>query len=182
MRPLTAKFSASVARRDQVVKKTCVGALPRTAAATASASRRSAASGVIRSSRPSGRRHRPATSQPSASRRCARFPPLMPVTPTTSARPLIGAPISRSSSPRGRPTCGFAPRRPRTTQMARTVSVPSLLSRWGVDDGKVIESPGPRTNSSKPTTTRSVPLSTCPNSWPLWRTSASSGPDAPPGS
>ena len=34
------------------------------------------------------------------------------------------------------------PRRPRTTQIARTVSVPSLLSRWGVDDGKVIESPG----------------------------------------
>ena len=28
MRPLTSKFSASVARRDQVVKKTCVGALP----------------------------------------------------------------------------------------------------------------------------------------------------------
>ena len=54
MRPLTSQFSASVARRDQVVKKTCVGAVPRTAAATASASSRSAASGVIRSSRPSG--------------------------------------------------------------------------------------------------------------------------------
>ena len=26
MRPLTSQFSASVARRDQVVKKTCVGA------------------------------------------------------------------------------------------------------------------------------------------------------------
>ena len=44
MRPLTSQFSASVARRDQVVKKTCVGAVPRTAAATASASSRSAAS------------------------------------------------------------------------------------------------------------------------------------------
>ena len=42
MRPLTSQFSASVARRDQVVKKTCVGAVPRTAAATASASSRSA--------------------------------------------------------------------------------------------------------------------------------------------
>ena len=72
-------------------------------------------------------------------------------------------------------------RRPRTTQMARTVSLPSLLSRWGVDDGKVIESPGPRANSSNPTTTRSVPLRTYPNSWPLWRASAASGLDAPPG-
>ena len=32
MRPLTSQFSASVARRDHVVKKTCVGAVPRTAA------------------------------------------------------------------------------------------------------------------------------------------------------
>src|SRR5262249_52781861 len=74
------------------------------------------------------------------------------------------------------------PRRPRTTQIARTVSVPSLLSRCGVEDGKVIESPGSRTNSSKPTTTRSVPLRTKPNSWPLWRTNAPSGLEAPPGS
>ena len=43
MRPLTSQFSASVARRDHVVKKTCVGAVPRTAAETASASSRSAA-------------------------------------------------------------------------------------------------------------------------------------------
>ena len=157
-------FSASVARRCQVVKKTCVGAVPRTAAATEPASSRSAVSGVIRSSTPSGRRHRPATSQPSARRRCARLPPLMPVTPTTSARLLIGSAVRRrsSSSPEDASTCGFAPRRPRTTQMARAVSVPSLLSRWGVDEGKVIESPGPRTNSSKPTTTRSDPLSTKP--------------------
>ena len=76
---------------------------------------------------------------------------------------------------------GCAPRRPRTTQTARTVSLPSLLSRWGVGDGKVIESPGPRLNSSNPTATRSVPLRMYPNSWPLWRPSAWSGPDEPPG-
>jgi len=76
MRPLTSQFSASVARRDQVVKNMCVGAEPRTAAATASASSRSATNGVIRSSRPSGWRHMPATCQPSARRRPARFPPL----------------------------------------------------------------------------------------------------------
>ena len=70
---------------------------------------------------------------------------------------------------------GCAPRRPRTTQIARTVSLPSLLSRWGVGDGNVIESPGSRTNSSNPTTTRSVPLRTYPNSWPLWRPSVLSG-------
>ncbi len=35
MRPLTSQFSASVGRRDHVVKKTCVGAAPRTTAATA---------------------------------------------------------------------------------------------------------------------------------------------------
>jgi hypothetical protein len=37
-------------------------------------------------------------------------------------------------------------------------------------------------NSSNPTTIRSVPLRTNPNSWPLWRTNESSGLDAPPGS
>ena len=74
MRPLTSQFSASVARRDHVVKKTCVGAMPRTAAATASASSRSATSGVMRSSRPSGRRHRPVTSQPSARSRRGKVP------------------------------------------------------------------------------------------------------------
>src|SRR5690242_20079790 len=56
------------------------------AARTASTSSRSAASGVTRSFELSGRRARPATSHPSASRRCATFPPLMPVTPATSAR------------------------------------------------------------------------------------------------
>src|SRR6185503_9277444 len=50
-----------------------------------------------------------------------------------------------------------APRRPRTTQIARTVSGPSLMRRCGVDDGNVIESPARSTYSSKPTTTRSVP-------------------------
>ena len=59
MRPLTSQFSASVARRDQVVKKTCVGPVPRTAAATDSASSRSARSGSIRSSSPLGSRLRP---------------------------------------------------------------------------------------------------------------------------
>ena len=96
MRPLTSQFSFSVARRDQVVKKMCVGAVPRTAAETASASSRSATSGVIRSSRLSGWRQSPATRQPSDRRRRARFPPLMPVTPTMSARPLT------SFHPRGR--------------------------------------------------------------------------------
>src|SRR4051812_33114756 len=72
------------------------------------------------------------------------------------------------------------PRRPRTTQIARTASGPSLIRRCGVDDGNVIESPDSSTYSSKPTTMRSVPLRMCPNSWPLWRTSSSSL-DAPPG-
>ncbi len=88
MRPFTSQFSASVSRRDQVVKKTCVGAVPRTTPATASASSRSAASAVIRGSSSTGRRQRPSTSQPSASSRAATLPPLIPVTPTTSARLL----------------------------------------------------------------------------------------------
>src|SRR5207249_5300368 len=101
---------------------------------------------------------------------CLRFPDT--ATPRTrSGGAPAGSPCSCPAS---------APRRPRTTQIARTVSGPSLLSRCGVDDGKVIESPGSRTYSSKPTTTRSVPLSTCPNSCPLWRTKAPSGLDAPP--
>src|SRR5581483_4118087 len=97
-------------------------------------------------------------------------------------RPLVfasrAAVVRRAS---GASRAGSAPRRPRTTQTARTVSVPSLMRRCGVDDGKVIESPGSRMKSSNPTTTRSVPVSTYPNSWPLWRTKESSGLDALPG-
>ena len=62
-----------------------------------------------------------------------------------------GAPTRRAWSAQEVSCPDAAPRRPRTTQTARTVSLPSLLSRWGVGDGKVIESPGPRMNSSNPT-------------------------------
>src|SRR6185312_5136608 len=74
------------------------------------------------------------------------------------------------------------PRRPLTTQSARAVSSPSLLSRCGVDDGNARESPRLRTKSSTPTTTRNSPLRTCTNSWPLCRTRLSPRLDASPGS
>ena len=94
MSPFASQFSASVARRDQVVKNRWVGAVPRTAAATASPSSRLAANGAIRASRPLGSRQSPET-QPSASRRSARSPPLIPVTPTMSAWPLM-PPVCRA--------------------------------------------------------------------------------------
>src|SRR5262249_35301302 len=87
MRPLTSQLSASVARRCQVVKKTCVGAAPRSAELVADPSSRSAAIGSMRGARALGLRERPETPQPRARGPAARLPPLIPVTPTTRARP-----------------------------------------------------------------------------------------------
>ena len=65
--------------------------------------------------------------------------------------------------------------------MAVTTSSPSLWSRCGTVEGKKMLSPGSSTWSSKPTVTFRRPLSTVPNSRPLWRTSAAAGPDPLPG-
>src|SRR5215471_13443683 len=98
MRPFTSQFSASVGRRDHVVKKTWVGAVPRTAAVTASRSSRSAVRCSTRASRFSAWRLRPETNQPSDRSRWATLPPLMPVTPTTSARPPVTSQLLGSCS------------------------------------------------------------------------------------
>ena len=60
-------------------------------------------------------------------------------------------------------------RRPTTTQIDVHASAPSLDSRCGVADEKLIASPGPRSNVSKATWTRSRPEMTWPYSWPWWR-------------
>ena len=58
---------------------------------------------------------------------------------------------------RGSSVTPSAVRRPRTNQTARTGSSPSFESRWGPTESKVIASPGPSMNSSKPMLTRSDP-------------------------
>src|SRR3954470_22795348 len=102
MAPLTAQFSASVACRDQVVRKTWVGSAPASAWRTLPASRRSAATGSTPSGAPSGWRARPWTVQPPACSRCsARLRPVMPVTPTISAVRTMLFLLSRPRPRRG---------------------------------------------------------------------------------
>src|SRR4051794_17664960 len=107
MAPLTAQFSASVACRDQVVRKTWVGSTVASARRTLAASRRSAATGRTPAGAVSGWRARPWTVQPPASSRCsARLRPAMPVTPTISA---VGAMVSFPGPPAaGRSSAGEA--------------------------------------------------------------------------
>ena len=153
MRPLTSQFSASVARRDQVVIEDVRrrGAAhrrgDRVGVLEVGGERRDALVEVRRAAAQPG--DLPAVGEQAR----ATFPPLIPVTPTTSARRLRLAAHRRAGcvhAVAAEPLAAgsllarrlpSAPRRPRTTQTARTVSVPSLLSRCGVDDGNVIESP-----------------------------------------
>src|SRR6187397_2604578 len=134
MRPLTSQFSASVARRDQVVKNTWVGAVPRTAVATASASSRSAANGSMPSPRLLGSRQSPETCQPSSRRRRARLPPLIPVTPTTSARSLMGRPSADERE------LGEAERRSCCLRVCADRAPPHLaVDKRGGDDQEALE-------------------------------------------
>ena len=95
MRPLTSQFSASVARRDQVVKKTWVGAVPRTAAATASGVLEVGGERRDALDRARGRAAQAGDLPAVGEQARARLPPLMPVTPTTSARPAPAVAASR---------------------------------------------------------------------------------------
>ena len=82
--------------------KTCVGLVPSIADLMESASSRSPANVPIRASTSSGFRQSPKTSQLSASNRVATLPPLIPVTPTTNARPLMRRRSADAWQPRRR--------------------------------------------------------------------------------